>query len=62
MLFRSGDGVVPLERLISDLLDAGYQGLFDLELVGPRINEEGGVAASKRAAAWLSELLTKFGA
>ena len=57
-----GDGVVPLEQLIGDLLDAGYQGLFDLELVGPRINEEGGAVASKRATAWLSELLTKLGA
>lgn len=57
-----GDGAVPLERLIGDLLDAGYQGLFDLELVGPRINDEGGTAASKRATAWLSELLTKLGA
>jgi sugar phosphate isomerase/epimerase len=57
-----GDGVVPLRRLIGDLLDAGYQGLFDLELVGQRINDEGGMAAAKRAAEWLSETLTKLGA
>jgi len=57
-----GDGVVPLERLIGDLLDAGYQGLFDLELVGPRISDEGGAAAAKRAAERLSEILTKLGA
>jgi sugar phosphate isomerase/epimerase len=53
-----GDGVVPLERLIQDLLAAGYKGLFDLELVGPRIEREGGAAASIRAMDWLSHVLT----
>lgn len=57
-----GDGAMPLERLVSDLLDAGYEGLFDLELVGPRIDKEGGAAASLRAVKWLSHLLTKLGA
>jgi sugar phosphate isomerase/epimerase len=57
-----GDGAVPLERLIGDLLDAGYEGLFDLELVGPRIEDEGGAAASLRAIEWLSILLIKLGA
>jgi sugar phosphate isomerase/epimerase len=57
-----GDGAVPLARLIGDLLDAGYEGLFDLELVGPRIDNEGSAAASLRAMQWLSQLLTKFGA
>ena len=57
-----GDGAVPLEGLIGDLLDAGYEGLFDLELVGPRIDKEGGAAASLRAVEWLSHLLIKLGA
>ncbi len=57
-----GDGAVPLERLISDLLDAGYEGLFDLELVGPRIDQEGAAAASIRAVEWLSRRLTALGA
>ncbi len=57
-----GDGAVPLEHLISDLLDAGYSGLFDLELVGPRIDREGSAAAALRAVEWLSHLLTKLGA
>jgi len=57
-----GDGVVPLRRLLGNLLEAGYEGLFDLELVGPRIDGEGGAVASKRAAAWLSETLTDLGA
>lgn len=57
-----GDGDIPLRRLIDDLLTAGYTGLFDLELVGPRIEAEGPAAATRRAAEWLSELLTELGA
>jgi sugar phosphate isomerase/epimerase len=57
-----GDGVIPLERLIGDLLEAGYRGVFDLELVGPRIQEEGAASATRRAAENLSEILIKLGA
>ncbi|MDE2405848.1 MAG: sugar phosphate isomerase/epimerase [Sphingomonadales bacterium] len=57
-----GDGVVPLERLIADLLDGGYDGVFDLELTGPRIEAEGHRAAFQRAAENLSEILTRLGA
>lgn len=57
-----GDGVVPLEQQIGWLLDAGYDGVFDLELTGPRIVAEGPRAASLRAAENLSEILVKLGA
>jgi sugar phosphate isomerase/epimerase len=57
-----GDGMIPVESLLRDILDAGYQGVFDLELVGPRIAAEGCHAATKRAAENLSEILTKLGA
>lgn len=57
-----GDGVVPLEWLLGTILELGYTGVFDLELVGPRIEQEGARAASKRAAENLSKLLTKLGA
>jgi sugar phosphate isomerase/epimerase len=57
-----GDGVVPLERQIGWLLEAGYAGVFDLELTGPRIEAEGHRAASKRAADNLSEILHRLGA
>lgn len=57
-----GDGAIPLERLLGDVLDAGYCGLFDLELVGPRIAAEGPFDATRRAAAYLSELLYRLGA
>lgn len=57
-----GDGMVPNEWLVRELLDAGYEGIFDLELVGPRVEGEGPRKATKRAAENLSELLTKVGA
>jgi sugar phosphate isomerase/epimerase len=57
-----GDGAIPLEQLIGDVLELGYEGLFDLELVGPRIAEEGSRDASRRACDYLSNLLIKLGA
>src|SRR3546814_5618290 len=55
-----GDGAIPLESVIGGILELGYDGLFDLELVGPRIAEEGAASACTRAAGYLSHLLTKL--
>jgi sugar phosphate isomerase/epimerase len=57
-----GDGVIPLDRIIGDVLEAGYAGVFDIELVGPRIQAEGPRAATERAARRVSEILTRLGA
>ena len=57
-----GDGVIPLDRVLGDVLEAGYQGVFDVELVGPRITAEGAPAATERAAERVSEILTRLGA
>lgn len=57
-----GDGAIPLQRIIGDVLDAGYGGVFDIELVGPRIEAEGARAATERAARRVSEILTGLGA
>ena len=57
-----GDGVIPLARILGDVLEAGYQGVFDIELVGPRIAAEGARAATQRAAQAISEILTRLGA
>ena len=43
-----GDGVIPLERIIGWILDAGYKGAFDLELLGPRIDKEVGQVSHDR--------------
>jgi sugar phosphate isomerase/epimerase len=57
-----GDGDIPLGRIIGQLLAAGYSGVFDLELIGPRIEIEGYPSAIQRSVAWLSSLLDQFAA
>jgi sugar phosphate isomerase/epimerase len=57
-----GDGVIPLDRILGDALEAGYEGVFDIELVGPRIAAEGARAATHRAAQRVSEILARLGA
>jgi sugar phosphate isomerase/epimerase len=52
-----GDGDIPLRRVLGDLLTAGYLGVFDLELIGPRIEEEGYESAIRRAADEMSRLI-----
>ena len=56
-----GDGDVPLDRILADVLAAGYDGCFDLELIGPRIDEEGYESASLRSIANLTEMLGALG-
>lgn len=57
-----GDGVIPLQDILTVVLTAGYGGVFDLELVGPRIAAEGAREATSRGAQYLSDLLTRLGA
>lgn len=57
-----GDGDIPLERILGDVLAAGYGGCFDLELIGPRIDDEGYAAAAQRAIERLTALLSTLGA
>lgn len=57
-----GDGVIPLRQIIEWLLQAGYTGAFDLELVGPRIDREGHLPAARRGANYLDEILNTLGA
>jgi sugar phosphate isomerase/epimerase len=52
-----GDGDLPLARFVHDVLEAGYAGPFDLELIGPRIDAEGYAAAISRAVAVTEQLL-----
>jgi sugar phosphate isomerase/epimerase len=56
-----GDGDIPLERILGQILAAGYGGCFDLELIGPRIDEEGYESACGRAVAALGALLERLG-
>jgi sugar phosphate isomerase/epimerase len=57
-----GDGDVPLRRIFEWILGSGYQGGFDFELIGPRIDKEGRVPAVARAGRYMTDLLTSLGA
>ena len=52
-----GDGDIPLARILGTLLESGYAGVFELELVGPRIEDEGYAAAIRRGVEHLDGLL-----
>lgn len=56
------DGIIPLHRILGWILEAGYQGNFDLEVLGPRIDQEGHYAAVHRTAEKTGELLHALGA
>lgn len=53
-----GDGDLPIERIIRDVVDSGYSGVFDLELLGPAIEHEGGASATRRGIAWMNAALS----
>jgi len=44
------------------VLEAGFEGMFDLELMGPRIEAEGYASVVRRAVDRSSELLERLGA
>jgi sugar phosphate isomerase/epimerase len=52
-----GDGDIPLARILGQVLASGYDGVFDLELIGPKIEAEGYESAVPRAVAALGALL-----
>lgn len=57
-----GDGVIPIEAVVAQALAGGYAHGFDLELIGPRIDEEGRFAASERSCVVISAMLARLGA
>lgn len=57
-----GDGDVPLERLLRMVVDAGFEGAFDLEVMGPRVEEEGYAGSVRRSVERATELLDRVGA
>jgi sugar phosphate isomerase/epimerase len=56
-----GDGDIPIARILREVLAAGYRGVFDLELIGPRIEEEGYRSACARGVERLTGLLDGLG-
>jgi sugar phosphate isomerase/epimerase len=56
-----GDGVIPLRHIFAQLFASGYDGNFDLELLGPRIDKEGHREAARRAAQVTGNILRELG-
>ncbi|ORB65641.1 sugar phosphate isomerase/epimerase family protein [Mycolicibacterium tusciae] len=57
-----GDGTIPIEPFIRQVLAGGYHHGFDLELIGPRIEAEGRFEAVRRGCETVSTLLKRLGA
>jgi sugar phosphate isomerase/epimerase len=57
-----GDGDIVLDRIIGWVVASGYGGMFELELVGPRVEEEGYAGAIRRSIAYLDALLDQSSA
>lgn len=56
-----GDGEIPFEQIVPAMVQSGFCGWWDLEIIGPRIAKEGSGAALPRAAAHIGHLLEKAG-
>jgi sugar phosphate isomerase/epimerase len=56
-----GEGELPIKRLMHEVLDCGYRGVFDLEVLGPLIEKEGYDTAVRRGAESASQLLEEMG-
>src|SRR4051812_10195624 len=57
-----GDGIIPLARIIEQCVAAGYDGPFELEVLGPRIEKEGYESVLRRSIDSLNQILTEAGA
>jgi sugar phosphate isomerase/epimerase len=57
-----GDGTIPLDAFVAQTLAGGYQHGFDLELIGPRIEEEGRFESARRACDVVGAMLNRLGA
>jgi sugar phosphate isomerase/epimerase len=57
-----GDGTIPIEGFVAQTLASGYSHGFDLELIGPRIEQEGRLESARRACAVVGAMLDRLGA
>jgi len=57
-----GDGAIPIEPFVRQVLAGGYRHGFDLELIGPRIETEGPFEATRRSCEAVSTMLKRLGA
>jgi sugar phosphate isomerase/epimerase len=53
-----GDGVLPLDRIVSQIIATGFRGPFDIEVIGPRLFNVDRHAALRRGVASLTSAIT----
>ena len=56
-----GDGAIPIEAFVAQALAGGYTHGFDLELIGPRIDDEGRLESARRACDVVGAMLDRLG-
>lgn len=56
-----GEGELPVRRLLQEVLAVGYAGPFDLEVLGPLIEQQGDAPAIRRGVRLASDLLAEAG-
>jgi len=56
-----GDGAIPIEAFLAQVLAGGYAHGFDLELIGPRIDDEGRYESARRACDVVGTMLGRLG-
>ena len=56
-----GDGMIPLHRLVPLIVRAGFDGYWDIEVIGPRLAAEGWAVGLTRAADRLSGWIAASG-
>ena len=57
-----GEGDIPFDRVLGYVLEAGYEGPFEIEMIGPRIDAAGYETAVMRSIEYLSRVLERLGA
>jgi sugar phosphate isomerase/epimerase len=51
-----GEGIIPLARILEAFVSAGYAGYFDIEVLGPVVDELGGEECTRRSLRYLEHL------
>lgn len=57
-----GEGDIPFDRVLGYVVEAGYEGPFEIEMIGPRIDAAGYEGAVMRSIEHLSGVLERLGA
>jgi len=51
-----GEGMIPLPRILGALAESGYGGYYEIEVVGPTVDQLGGEETTRRCIDYLAQL------